>query len=92
VTIALQTKGRNQDDGNAALGLDAVAQRRQRQAWLRCPSGNEAMAADWTVTAEHQHGVPKLPVRAGAQSFGPPQTGHRSFGFGNTSRCTLGVT
>jgi hypothetical protein len=50
------------------------------------------MAADWTVTTEHQHGVPKLPVRAGAQSFGPPQTGHRSFGFGNTSRCTLGVT
>ena len=99
MTIALQTIGRNQDDGNTArgictnavLGSDAVAQRRQRQAWLRCPSGNEAMAAELTVTAEHQHGVSKVPVRAGAQSFGPPQPGHWEFGFGNTSRCTLGV-
>jgi hypothetical protein len=34
-----------------------------------------AMAAELIVNAPHQHGVSKLPVRAGAHSFGAPQTG-----------------
>ena len=41
------------------------------------------MAATSMVTVEHQHGVSKLPLFAGAQSFDSPQTGHTRFGLGN---------
>jgi hypothetical protein len=68
--------------GIYAQGLTAAAQRLQRHDWLRCPSGNEAMDAELIVTVAHQHGVSNFPLRAGAQSFGPPQTGHCKFGFG----------
>jgi hypothetical protein len=42
------------------------------------------MASELTATVVHQQGVSKLPLRAGAHSFGRPQTGHWKFGFGNT--------
>jgi len=45
------------------------------------------MAKEPTFTDAHQHGVSKLPLRAGAQSFGLPQTGHSKFGLGVTSQC-----
>ena len=50
------------------------------------------MVAELTVTVAHQQGVSNLPLRAGAQSFGPPQTGHWKFGFGNMSWCLCGLT
>jgi hypothetical protein len=34
------------------------------------------------VTAVHQHCASKLPLRAGAQSFGAPHTGQVAFGNG----------
>ena len=41
------------------------------------------MAVASIVTVAHQQGVSNVPVRAGAQSFGPPQRGHVRFGFGS---------
>jgi len=60
-----------------ATGGDAAdsAQRRHRQDSLRCAAGTRASAAALTVTVAHQHGVSKPPLRAGAQSLGPPQSG-----------------
>jgi len=57
----------------------AVAQRRQRQ-HSRWSSRSEAIAAALTCTELHQHGVSNEPLRAGAQSFGPPQRGHWRLG------------
>lgn len=34
------------------------------------------------VTFRHQHAVSKLPLRAGAQSFGPPHSGQVRLGLG----------
>ena len=45
------------------------------------------MEAMSIVTIEHQHGVSKLPLLAGAHSFDSPQTGHTRFGFGNMEEC-----
>ena len=65
----------------ADAGSDAVAQRRQRQ-HPRWSSRSEAIAAALTCTELHQHGVSNEPLRAGAQSFGPPQCGHWRLGVG----------
>ena len=54
---------------------------------LRSLSGTDIKAATSIVTVEHQHGVSKLPLLAGAQSFDSPQTGHTRFGFGNMEGC-----
>jgi hypothetical protein len=51
------------------------AHRRQRQDSLRWAAGTRAIAVALIVIAEHQQGVSKEPLRAGAQSFGPPQSG-----------------
>ena len=59
----------------------------QRQDGLRSLSGTDTKAAASIVTVEHQHGVSKLPLLAGAQSFDSPQTGHTRFGFGNMAGC-----
>ena len=64
----------------------AAMQRRQRHACPSAWSGTAAIATALTVTSVHQQGVAKSPVRAGAQSFGPPQTGHTTLGFGNMSQ------
>jgi hypothetical protein len=66
--------------GVAAAG--AVAHRRHRHASLRASAGKAAIAAASIVAVVHQHGVSNVPVRAGAQSFGPPQRGQVRFGFG----------
>ena len=65
----------------------AIAHFLQRQDGLRSLSGTDTKAATSIVTVEHQHGVSKLPLLAGAQSFDSPQTGHTRFGFGNMERC-----
>jgi hypothetical protein len=49
----------------------------------------DSIAATLIVTVEHQHGLSKLPLFAGAQSFGSPQTGHIRLGFGNMQGCRL---
>jgi len=51
---------------------DAVAQRKHRQ---EARSSLPRMFAAGMVTLVHQHGVSKLPLRAGAQALAPPQTG-----------------
>jgi len=65
----------------ADAGSDAVAQRTQRQ-HSRWSSRSEAIAVALTCTELHQHGVSNEPLRAGAQSFGPPQRGHWRLGAG----------
>jgi hypothetical protein len=65
----------------------AVAHFLQRQDGLRSLSGTASKAATSIVTVEHQHGVSKLPLLAGAQSFNSPQPGHTRFGFGNMEGC-----
>jgi len=42
---------------------------------LRWAAGTRASVSALIVTAAHQQGVSRLPLRAGAQSFGPPQSG-----------------
>ena len=61
----------------------AIAHFLQRQDGLRSLSGADTKVATSIVTVEHQHGVSKLPLLAGAQSFDSPQTGHTRLGFGN---------
>ena len=77
-------RSRGTREGSNQRSAAAAAQRAQRQACLRCCSGTAASAAGLTVTEAHQQGVSNVPVRAGAQSFGAPQTGHSTAAFGKT--------
>jgi hypothetical protein len=73
-------------------GLTAIAHFLQRQDALRSLSGTDTKAATSIVTVEHQHGVSKLPLLAGAQSFDSPQTGQTRLGFGNMAGCRASAT
>jgi hypothetical protein len=64
----------------------AVAQRRQRQARSRCDAGSDASTEGLIAIVVHQHGVSNVPARAGAHSFGPPQSGHFNAAMGNMTR------
>jgi hypothetical protein len=44
---------------------------------LRWAAGTRASTSALIVIAEHQQGVSNVPLRASAQSFGPPQRGQR---------------
>jgi hypothetical protein len=77
-TIGCTTLTKRQDQSRAA-----ITHFLQRHDGLRSLSGRGTMAATSIVIVEHQHGVSKLPLPAGAQSFGSPQIGHTRFGFGN---------
>jgi hypothetical protein len=52
-----------------------VAQRKQMHARPRSLAGTAASASASNFTAVHQQGVSKLPLPAGAQSLGKPQSG-----------------
>jgi len=55
-------------------------------ATLRFTDGTRVRRSVPNEVSRHQHAVSKLPLRAGAQSFGPPQNGQVCSGAG----CALG--
>lgn len=65
------------------------------QASLRCASGTRATACGLIAVSRHQHGVSKLPLRAGAQALEPPQSGHIPVNFGlveGTMQLSVGMS
>ena len=56
-------------------GAADSAHRRQMHDSLRSAAGTRAIVAARIATVAHQQGVSRDPLRAGAQSLGPPQSG-----------------
>jgi hypothetical protein len=57
----------------------------QIQLLLRCPGSTCASNSAGNVCDVHQQGLAKLPVSAGAQQLGWPQSGHRGLERGIAS-------